>query len=139
MFIPTGVDYYDGSQMNVTTYDLIPTFGSRPSLDVRVEGLNRYQTADFPRQKMIVPANQRDHTARVLPCRNIFETTQRRPKIGAGKSKLLGAFPQVGNFRSENIGLQSDEIYPLGRPLMPNPDTFNAALNSIIPVPPVLA
>lgn len=135
MFIPTGVDYYDGTQRNVTPYDLIPTFGSRPSLDVRVEGLNIYQTADFPRAKMIVPVNQRDNTARVLPCRNIFETTQRRPKIGAGKSKLLGAFPNVGNFRSQELGLQSDEIYPLNRPLLANPDTFNAALNSPIPVP----
>jgi len=135
MFIPTGVDYYDGTQRNVTPYDLIPTFGSRPSLDVRVEGLNKYQTADFPRAKMIVPVNQRDNTARVLPCRNIFETTQRRPKIGAGKSKLLGAFPNVGNFRSQALGLQSDEIYPLNRPLLANPDTFNAALNSPIPVP----
>jgi hypothetical protein len=139
MFIPTGVDYYDGTQRNVTFYDLIPTFGSRPSLDVRVEGLNKYQTADFPRQKMIVPVNQRDNTARVLPCRNIFETTQRRPKIGAGKSKLLGAFPQIGNFRSQEIGLQSDAVFKLGSALMPNPDTFNAALNSLIPVPPVLA
>lgn len=64
------------------------------------------------------------------PLRDGINDVVRQSKIAGGKDKLLGAVPRV-NARNQPASLAMDSRY-LIEPLMPLPDNFYPALNTIL-------
>jgi len=64
------------------------------------------------------------------PLRDGINDVVRQSKIAGGKDKLLGAVPRV-NARNQPASLAMDAKY-LIEPIMPLPDNFYPALNTIL-------
>ena len=128
-------DFYDipSTKPQLEIFDMLPKSGSsrhkrvnaRHILDINEKGW-------VINQPIMMAPMITSSTNKQIPMRDSINDVTRRAKINGGKSKLLGTFPQTGNARHQPAGLFTMPEFRAVA-IMPLPDQFYPALNSMIP------